>query len=374
MRKWISIVAACRQPGTDHQSSGKQSREKYHVVDRSNGFDEILLSQKWIGVPKGGVIDVGGDKRMFPYDMASLEIEVRIVNPSGRPIDVTTAYQLRDSQDNRIGDFVSASPPTSSWEGVGSGLTRAEELNGWSMIGPNSQRDISLVTPLHNASDFRGKGPLYVHQMGRDPNGKMTIPEANITILKWGAPAISAERAAAQSTLVSPGEYIGKDRYGNEIDVVFVIVNDETKIAKMIITFGSDRQYPLSFGSTYAEVSHWWSSTGDKYHSDPPFGINKDGNIEFVLMLMNTEDPKQTKWSSLSGHVKKAPKSLWGVVFGKPKEEFILSLARPKPGDAPVGLPETAIEIISPKVDQNLRDEYEFVLNPKNPINIGVKD
>ena len=180
MRKWISIVAAAltvmgmtacgHQGAVQRQASSQQTtpatvpplssatqRNEYHVVDRSNSFDEILLSQKWTYVPKGEVLDVGGDERAFPYDMASLEIEVRIVNPSRGPIYVTTAYQLRDSRENTIGEFVAEA-----------GLTREEDLNSGIELGPKSQRNISVVVPLHNAGDFRGKEPLYVHQMGRD--------------------------------------------------------------------------------------------------------------------------------------------------------------------------------------------------------------
>lgn len=143
---------------------------------------------------------------------------------------------------------------------------------------------------------------------------------------------------------LSPGEYVGKDDYGNGVDIVFQIIGSGIKITKLNITLESDRNNPISVEGGQ--------------HLQNAFGVNKGGNIEFVLLLSAPSNS-----IILSGHAGENM-GLWGLLFGTPQEELVLSLEKPKKEVSEFKENFGSCEIRD-EVLKHLRDKYEFVLTSK---------
>jgi hypothetical protein len=144
---------------------------------------------------------------------------------------------------------------------------------------------------------------------------------------------------------LSPGEYVGADSYGNGVDIVFQVIGSDIKITKLSITLESDRKNPVT-----VEAGQ---------HLRNAFGINEGGNIEFVLLLLAPSNSIM-----LSGHVEESV-GLWGLLFGTPQEELVLSLE--KPNKEVSGFKENlGSGEIGDEVLKHLRDKYEFVLTSKH--------
>jgi hypothetical protein len=157
------------------QAGARRKGETEHLDSRP--FLTYVLSQEWIGVPKGAHLKSGNDEGEASYDMAFLRLVICVRNPSSEPITVTNYYCLRD----RLGHDVGRRS-----QFFREGFSETEELNGFYELGAGRTRVFTIMTDLAERYEaLKENEPLFVHQLGWD--GHRTIPEANITITRWEA-------------------------------------------------------------------------------------------------------------------------------------------------------------------------------------------
>jgi hypothetical protein len=163
-----------------------------------------------------------------------------------------------------------------------------------------------------------------------------------------GMVLMAAGLARAQTEVPAAGAYSGKDSYGDEMQVVLEKSGTDLQIGKMEIAFTSDRQNPLVLGK------------------DHQFGINKANGVDFAVCPLMSDiwagiDPSRC----YIGHIQNTSSSFLGTLFGRtPPNSITVTLRKPAQVFS-FSRKNSDGGFLSDEVAKGLRDEYEFVLSPR---------
>jgi hypothetical protein len=132
------------------------------------------------------------------------------------------------------------------------------------------------------------------------------------------------------------------------MEVSLVEDGTDLKIAKMTITFRSDRKHALVLGNEH------------------PFGITKPDGLEFVVCPLEADI-----WSGLDpskcylGRIQKTPPGFFSSLLSKSADTITITLRRPTEVFT-FSIKNSDGGVLTDDVARNLKDQYEFVLDPAN--------
>ena len=159
----------------EHEAATEEKDPKHG----GRGLVAHVLSQHWVILKEGETLNFGGQDRRVYEDMAFVQFTFRLKNVSTKPEHMPVFAIVAGERTRTLAEV--------AVEGF------QEDPDPIIRLKPGEERVLRAQSVLPaSLATLRKNQPLYVRFLDYDPDGKRTIPEANITLFRWKTPKIDA--------------------------------------------------------------------------------------------------------------------------------------------------------------------------------------